>query len=121
VFVHGIGGDGITSWTNKNSYWPELLTHDPSFGGSDIFVYSYPTGLWATMSIDELADNMKAVLIAKGVTNYQKIIFLSHSMGGIVTRDYLLKNRDIAQRTAFAYFFSTPTTGNEEASILRWH
>ena len=41
-------------------------------------------------------------------------------MGGIVTRDYLLKNRDIAAKTAFAYFFATPTTGSEAASVLRW-
>jgi pimeloyl-ACP methyl ester carboxylesterase len=120
VFVHGIRGDGITSWTNKSAYWPELLTHDPTFDNSDIFVYSYPTGLWATLSIDELADNMYTVLNANGISKYSKIIFLSHSMGGVVTRAYLLKYREIAERTAFAYFFATPTTGSEAASILRW-
>jgi pimeloyl-ACP methyl ester carboxylesterase len=120
VFVHGIRGDGITSWTNKNVYWPELLTHDHSFDGSDIFVYSYPTGPWATLAIDELADNMRSVLDVNGVSKYSKIIFLSHSMGGVLTRAYLLRYRDIADKTAFAYFFATPTTGSEAASVLRW-
>jgi pimeloyl-ACP methyl ester carboxylesterase len=117
VFVHGITGDGITSWTNKNVYWPELLTHDHTFDGSDIFVYSYPTGLWARLSIDELADNMRSVLDVKGVSKYSKIIFLSHSMRGVLTRAYLLRYKDVADKTAFAYFFATPTTGSEAASI----
>jgi pimeloyl-ACP methyl ester carboxylesterase len=122
VFVHGLREDGKTGWTNTttNAYWPELLKHDRSFDASDIFVYSYPTGLVATLSIDELADNMRATLNANGVPKYSKIIFLSHSMGGIVTRAYLLKYRDIAERTVFAYFFSTPTTGSQVASVARW-
>ena len=41
-------------------------------------------------------------------------------MGGLVTRAYLLKNRNIAEKIAFAYFFSTPTTGSQIASILQW-
>ena len=41
-------------------------------------------------------------------------------MGGLITRAYLLKNRDVAARTAFAYFFSTPTTGSEIASIAQY-
>jgi pimeloyl-ACP methyl ester carboxylesterase len=68
-------------------------------------------------SIDELAEDMRRTLTAKGVTAHKKLIFLSHSMGGLVTRAYLLKNRDIAARTSFAYFFSTPTSGSQIASI----
>ena len=119
VFVHGLREDGKTTWTNANTnaYWPELLTHDHTFDNSDILVYSYPTGLWATLSIDEIADNMRLMLDESDVPKYSKIIFLSHSMGGVVTRAYLLKYRDVAARTAFAYFFATPTTGSQVASI----
>jgi pimeloyl-ACP methyl ester carboxylesterase len=118
VFVHGLFGDSRATWTSPSgTFWPELLTKDSTFDGADVFLYSYPTDFWATMSIDELAENMRAVLSANGVANYQKIVFLSHSMGGLVTRAYLLKNRNVAERTAFAYFFSTPTTGSQVASI----
>jgi pimeloyl-ACP methyl ester carboxylesterase len=121
VFVHGIMGDGLSTWTSENNtYWPELLTTDHTFDGADIFVYSYPTGFWATLSIDELAEHMRSVLLADGVSNYQKIVFLSHSMGGLVTRAYLLKNRNVAKNTFFAYFFSTPTTGSQIASIVQY-
>jgi pimeloyl-ACP methyl ester carboxylesterase len=120
IVFDGIMGDGISTWTNKNMFWPTMLTADHTFDGSDIFVYSYPTGLWATLTIDELAENMRAVLTYNGVSNYQKVVFLSHSMGGLVTRAYLLKNRDVAERTLFAYFFSTPTTGSQIASIAQY-
>src|SRR5271170_2856233 len=55
VFVHGILGDGVSSWTNSetNSYWPAMLALDHTFDGVDIFVYSYDTGLLASLSIDE--------------------------------------------------------------------
>jgi pimeloyl-ACP methyl ester carboxylesterase len=122
VFVHGLREDGITAWTNTNInvYWPELLSHDHSFDGSDIFVYSYPADLSTKLSIDDVVENMRAVLNVNRIPKYSRIIFLSHSMGGIVTRSYLLEYRDIAARTAFAYFFSTPTTGSEVPSMARW-
>jgi pimeloyl-ACP methyl ester carboxylesterase len=118
VFVHGVLGEGKTTWTSANgSYWPEMLVKDTSFDGTDIFVYSYPTGYWASLTIDELAENMRAVLVANGVSKYPRLIFLSHSMGGLITRAFLLKNRDVATQTLFAYFFSTPTNGSQIASI----
>jgi pimeloyl-ACP methyl ester carboxylesterase len=120
VFVHGFMGDGVSTWTSDETgaYWPAMLTHDPTFDGVDIFVYSYDTGFNSPLAIDELAENMRLVLVANGVSNYNKIVFLSHSMGGLVTRAYLLKDRHVAAHTLFAYFFSTPTTGSQIASIL---
>src|SRR4051812_12794975 len=59
VFVHGVIGDGQSTWTKGTAYWPTLLSSDAVFDGADIFVYSYPTALWATLSPDELAENMR--------------------------------------------------------------
>jgi triacylglycerol esterase/lipase EstA (alpha/beta hydrolase family) len=89
IFVHGIREDGLSTWTNGSAYWPTLLTSDDAFDGVDIFVYSYPTGFWATLSIDELAENMRATLSANGVKLYKHIIFLSHSMGGLGNKSLL--------------------------------
>ncbi len=72
VFVHGIMGDGVSTWTNSgtNAYWPTMLTHDPTFDGVDIFVYSYDAGLFASLSIDEIAEGMRSVLTAGGVFKF---------------------------------------------------
>lgn len=118
IFVHGVRGDGQATWTKGNSYWPSLLTSDRDFDGTDIFVHSYPDSFSAPLSIDELADNMRITLTAYSVLKYRHLVFLAHSMGGIVTRSYLLKNRDAASRTLFTYFFATPSSGSEIASVF---
>jgi len=122
VFVHGISGDSTTTWTSQNgAYWPELMTKDKTFDGIDIYIYQYQTSiLGRALSIDELAENLRLFLDTSGVASHKRIIFLTHSMGGLVTRAYILKyQRRIAERTAFIYFFSTPTTGSELASLTR--
>src|SRR5258707_1389788 len=121
VFVHGISGDRKTTWTSDNgAYWPDLLTQDRTFDGANIYVYQYQTSiLGRALSIDELAENLRLYLDTTGVASHKRIIFLAHSMGGLVTRAYILKyQRRIAERTAFIYFYSTPTTGSELASVM---
>ena len=68
VFVHGLFGDATTSWTNSttNSYWPKLLTQDSIFDTMDVYVYEYPSPkLRSSYSINELAENMRLVLMAE--------------------------------------------------------
>lgn len=118
VFVHGILGDSVTTWTNGPSYWPDLLAKDQDFDDADIFVYQYPTSISGTFSIDELAENMRLQLAANKIDERESIVFLSHSMGGLVTRDFLLKNRAIAGKVRFLNFFATPTNGSQIATYL---
>jgi pimeloyl-ACP methyl ester carboxylesterase len=119
VFVHGVLGDGKSTWINDTSkkYWPAMFADDPALSGTNVFVYEYPTSLWASMSIDELADDMKLQLTSRKVTQHRTISFIAHSMGGLVTRAFLLKNRDVASKTSFLYLLATPTTGSDIANI----
>jgi triacylglycerol esterase/lipase EstA (alpha/beta hydrolase family) len=117
VFVHGLFGDATSTWTNGTSYWPKMISDDPVFAGADVFVYSYPTAMWATLSPDEIADHLRLQLNARGVLDHARIIFLSHSLGGIVTRAFLLRDRDAESKTLFAFFYGTPSTGSQIASI----
>jgi hypothetical protein len=75
VFVHGVFGDSTSTWTApNNAYWPDIVTHDPEFDGTDVFVYQYPTQIGTRLSIDELADDMKLQFSVKNVENYKKIL-----------------------------------------------
>ncbi len=112
VFVHGILGDERTTWTSGNAYWPEMLTHDHTFDGQDIYMYHYPSPhLGQAFTIDEVAENMRSVLTTDGVLEHTEITFVSHSMGGIVTRAFILKYRkELVPKIRFLFFFATPTS-----------
>src|SRR5690349_15887765 len=78
VFVHGVVGNSLESFTNGKTYWPDLLTQDSDFDGVDIFALDYPTTLWATLSVDELADVVRREMTGHQVDSRQNIIFLVH-------------------------------------------
>jgi len=122
VFVHGVLGDSTSTWTNTtaNTYWPRLISEDKDYDGVDLFVVDYPspkTGV--SLGIDELAESLRLTLDANAVTSYPELIFVSHSMGGLVTRAYLMKYRESAKAVKMMYFFATPTTGASVASIAK--
>ncbi|HYZ74927.1 MAG TPA: alpha/beta hydrolase [Chthoniobacterales bacterium] len=87
VFVHGFTGDCVSTWTNPDTkaYWPDLIKDGPDFDGTDIYVWQYPSSLFGTSpSIDELAEAMGNELHDVGLFKYRDIVFISHSMGGLV-------------------------------------
>ena len=118
VFIHGIIGNSRETWTNGTTYWPDLIARDKDFDGTSIYVYEYPTSVDATMSLSEIAENMRLIFNADGVSAHKNIAFLAHSMGGLVLRDYLLKYHEVADRVRMSYFFSTPTTGSDIAAVI---
>lgn len=124
VFVHGVFGDAVSTWTNPmtKAYWPELLTKDAAFDGVDVFVHSFPSPvLQRSYTVDELADQLRLRLNANNVFEHHKhVIFLCHSMGGLVVRAFLLKYRQHAGQVPMIYFFSTPTTGSGIANLARF-
>src|SRR4029077_15344359 len=48
--------------------------------------------------------------------DHKRVIFLSHSMGGLVVRQYLLTKHDLS-RVAMLYFYATPTSGSDLTRI----
>jgi pimeloyl-ACP methyl ester carboxylesterase len=120
VFVHGVMGDEISTWTNPNgSYWPRMLTIDPAFDGVDVYVYGYPSpALKRSFTVDEIADNMRLILATDGVLKYDRITFVSHSMGGVVTRQFLIKYQSVMKaKIRLLYFLATPTAGTPYAKL----
>jgi pimeloyl-ACP methyl ester carboxylesterase len=109
VFVHGVLGDSVGSWSNGSHYWPAMLRDDPAFDGQNIYVYDYPSPkLGKSFSVDELADNMWLVLSSDGVLKHDSITFVSHSMGGVLTRAFILKYRQVVPKIRLLYFLRLP-------------
>lgn len=123
IFVNGVFGDAKTTWTNGDTgaYWPDLLAKDREFDESDIYVHSFESPkLSNAKEILELAGQLKDYMDARDVIkNHDEIVFVSHSMGGLVTRAYLLKARVPASKLSFLFFFATPTNGANVADFGR--
>ncbi len=124
VFVHGVFGDRNGSWLNTRSTsgFPELLATDPVLAHDvDVFVFEYFTPKFSLApSIVDLADQLRGALEDHQVfTRHKKVVFLAHSMGGIVVRQYLLGNPDRIPSVPMIYFYATPTNGSELAALAR--
>jgi pimeloyl-ACP methyl ester carboxylesterase len=122
IFINGIFGDAVSTWQSGNgSYWPSLLIADTDFAEADIYVHSFDSPKIATaQNIDELAGRMNDVLLVdKVLKDHDEAVFICHSMGGLITRAFLLKYRPDPKQVPMIYFFSTPTTGANITEIAK--
>jgi pimeloyl-ACP methyl ester carboxylesterase len=81
-----------------------------------VYEYSSPH-IGNTYSIDEITETMRAYLDADRLMQHRDVIFLAHSLGGIVVRGYITKHPTLADRIRLAYFLATPTTGSSVANV----
>jgi pimeloyl-ACP methyl ester carboxylesterase len=121
VVVHGLTGDGVSTWTSPSgTYWPKLIEAEPVLSDFNVYVYDYPTKYFGDcMSVTDLANDLRLRLVDAGAfTNYSQVVFLAHSMGGLIVRQFLLRNRDdLAKQVPLVLFFATPTAGAESANL----
>ncbi|MGC1495403.1 MAG: hypothetical protein WA790_06315 [Sulfitobacter sp.] len=123
VFVHGIVGSADGTWHNSKTgkNWPSIVSEDPLFSGTDILVYNYPSSLVEQkFSMEGLTQRMGIEFRSNeiSISDYEKITFIAHSMGGIIVRNYILENPEIVPKIDALYLFSTPMNGSSLANIL---
>jgi pimeloyl-ACP methyl ester carboxylesterase len=129
VFVHGILGDMDNTWANTatNSSWPKLIAQDPEMADYDVFVYGYYTPrMGHAADIDQTATLMAQQMIDAGFfDNYREIDFITHSMGGIITKRALNQFNnpmDFArlEEVRAVVYISVPSSGAPIADIASW-
>jgi len=113
VFVHGVYGGAGDTWTSPKTgvSWPGLMKDDARFANSDIYVVNYPTAAKSgnLMSIDDVVGNVMNRLEADDVfSKHNEVVFICHSMGGLVIERLLLRHQDLASKVRFLFFASTP-------------
>jgi len=118
VFVHGLH-EGRDAWRAANgAYWPELIRTDPRFGYSDVDVAEYPTpAMNGTMSSVQLAEILWAHLKQDHVWEHREVVFIAHSLGGILVEEMLLRHPADAARVKFIVSYGTPHEGSSLARI----
>src|SRR5262249_44700393 len=109
IFVHGLFGDDSTTWTNPETktFWPKLLTQDSAFDRFDIFTFRYETPKLKTAGqIDDAGAQLETLLKHHGLTK-KNLVFVAHSMGGLVVRSMLLNSRseELPKQTSMIAFY----------------
>ncbi|KAE9363156.1 hypothetical protein N431DRAFT_523969 [Stipitochalara longipes BDJ] len=135
VFVHGLQGDGVLTWTHEEYgvFWPkDFLAKD--IKNARILTWFYDSAVmrfWTettTNNIDSNAANLCADLTnlrAETKSQDRHIIFVAHSLGGLLCANALVLGsqhaendvKNIAEHTRGMIFLGTP---HEGADLARW-
>jgi len=117
VLVHGFGGDAQDTWKapGADASFPELLADDPTLADHDFFVFQYVTKDLRPPAIDNIVVQLKFVL--KEYLRDSRVIFVAHSMGGLVCMRCVLSLLEEGQSQVVAglLLYGTPMTGVEWA------
>jgi pimeloyl-ACP methyl ester carboxylesterase len=132
VFVHGLGGSSHGTWRYKGRteaedfFWPAALGQDVP--DCAIWTVGYPAGFMAPfgapgMIIEKRAGNLAQKLANAGVGD-RPLVFITHSMGGLVVKALLVGSQTqadqdrkrIANQTRGIVFCATPHRGSDFAN-----
>jgi pimeloyl-ACP methyl ester carboxylesterase len=120
VFVHGLHGDRETWRANNGAYWPDLISTDRHFRNSDVVIAEYPTpSRSGTYSTTQLAEILWQSLNKQHVWEHREVVFIAHSLGGLLTEEMLLNHPSDAAHVVFVVSYSTPHEGSFIASLAR--
>jgi formylglycine-generating enzyme required for sulfatase activity/pimeloyl-ACP methyl ester carboxylesterase len=124
VFVHGILSSGETCWKHDNgTYWPTLLKDEAELESLGVYVFTYPTNFFTrNYDLGRVVDDLREALRLDDVLKSQQLIFICHSMGGIVVREYLhSRQADIfgVIKSIGLILVASPSLGSEYAEWLK--
>ncbi len=136
IFVHGLGGDAISTWYHpnnkkeKDNFWGMWLGKDfPQWG---IWSLDYEVSSINLMGSDiplvELADSIAGLLVDAYELGERPLIFITHSMGGLVVKQMLRNAQDygdsfwkrMVEQTKGIVYIATPHSGAGVASLMKF-
>jgi pimeloyl-ACP methyl ester carboxylesterase len=121
VFVHGVLSAGETCWLAPNgAFWPRLVAEDPVMDSVGVYLYSYRTGFFTgTYRLGDVVDDLKERMHLDGVDRCRTIVFVAHSMGGIVVRKLVVERADDFRQVNLGLFLvASPSLGSTYAETL---
>ncbi len=118
VFVHGLHGSRDSWRASNGAYWPDMIRSDRRFAYSDVEVAEYPTPASnGKMSSVQLADVLWNQLEQKHVWEHREVVFVAHSLGGILVEEMLLRHPADAAKVRFIVSYGTPHEGSSIARM----
>ncbi|MCH9019853.1 MAG: NACHT domain-containing protein [Proteobacteria bacterium] len=128
VFVHGLDGDATSTWRlsdKPDTFWPRWVGEDIPNVRVWSLGYAVSASAWrgTTMPLKERATHSLNLLTAKEI-GQRPLVFVCHSLGGLLVKQMLRHLHDERDRTWAAIdeqtqgivFLSTPHSGVKIAS-----
>ncbi|KXJ90246.1 P-loop containing nucleoside triphosphate hydrolase protein, partial [Microdochium bolleyi] len=141
ILVHGLNGDPQRTWTAKTNgvFWPtDLLPTTLKDARANVLVYGYNADVYSKKHGANPSDNfiyLHAQTMVTSLTHFRKdelssrnpIIWVCHSLGGILTKRALLYSNDLKSAQHEEYrslyvstygmvFLGTPHSGSDVAA-----
>lgn len=123
VFIHGFTSDE-KCWLNDNgAYWPELLLNQQTISNCGIYIFTYRTGFnTGTYSLGDVVDSLYEYFCIDHLFDGCAVVFVCHSMGGIVARRFLVKqSQELIHRNlrkVGLFLVASPSLGSRYASFF---
>lgn len=124
VFIHGIFGDTLGTWTHANgkSFF-DYLASAPDVGDKvDIYAFGFTSRMFGQGSQDirEASIKLNDYLQYHGVDQYDTVVFVGHSMGGLVAMRELIEHPALSAKVPLVVLYATPQEGSDITRIARY-
>ena len=124
VFLHGVNGDGLATWTHRNGFcWPKALAAET---GYTVYTVTYPAATnWGhAMPLQSRAHSLLDSLRSAEVLGDAELCLVGHSFGGIVAKQMVRHAADnsaaygaFLEHLAGIAFVGTPHDGAGIATL----
>jgi hypothetical protein len=124
ILVHGLRGDPERTWKNKHEARAlvDLLRQDSELCTADYYSFGYKTGLMPLQySFKEAAELLHTEINFRLAG--RKLLFIAHSMGGLIVRQYALDRCSASDEKTFSHilgsvYLAVPFKGSQLAVRL---
>ncbi|WP_308341579.1 alpha/beta fold hydrolase [Roseovarius mucosus] len=122
--MHGVLSNGESCWRHSSgAYWPDIVAKDPEMSDLGVYVFTYSTGFFSgAYRLADAVDALKEHLALDGITGSAGIVFVCHSMGGIIARKYLVSRAteliECSVQVAI-FLLASPSLGSHYADWLK--
>ena len=138
ILVHGLGGNAYKTWCwnrDEENFWPAWLHQEEGLESYRVFTFGYNSNFKGAATNLNVIDFAKSLLTQMLISDgnlggestsigNQPIIFIAHSMGGLVAKKaYVLGRNDdtfdrIIHKVHGIIFLATPHRGASYAKML---
>jgi pimeloyl-ACP methyl ester carboxylesterase len=121
VFIHGVISNE-SAWQHPDgTFWPYLVQEEGDLQEYGLYLFNYRTDFFSgSHSLDDVTAKLKHQ-IEQDLPNERGFVFVGHSMGGIVARNYIVQQQlELHKRgtTIGVVLIASPSAGSSYANLV---